>query len=129
MPCSGCLVRQIGIQSRGDRRGVRSTVGLLPAVAAGVLLTLYFVLREANRAHVVQRSDDPLVLRFELGLYTANLQANLNAVDAVVTACDPRPQVVILDLSRLPWLTSTILDGCYAIWRTSWTASTSGMPS
>ncbi|WP_234706186.1 SulP family inorganic anion transporter [Mycolicibacterium setense] len=87
------------------------TVGLLPAVAVGVLLTLYFVLREANRAHVVEVSGDPLVLRFELGLYTANLRANTEAVVALVGAREPRPQVVILDLSRLPWLTSTILDG------------------
>ncbi|WP_237164551.1 SulP family inorganic anion transporter [Mycolicibacterium peregrinum] len=87
------------------------TVGLLPAVAVGVLLTLYFVLREANRAHVVQISGDPLTLRFDLGLYTANLRANIDAVVAQVEACDPRPHVVILDLSRLPWLTSTILDG------------------
>ncbi|CQD17437.1 hypothetical protein BN970_03734 [Mycolicibacterium conceptionense] len=87
------------------------TVGLLPAVAAGVLLTLYFVLREANRAHVVQVGAQPLTLRFELGLYTANLRANLDAVLTKVAACEPRPDLVILDLSRLPWLTSTILDG------------------
>lgn len=87
------------------------TVGLLPAVAGGVLLTLYFVLREANRAHVVQVSVEPLVLRFDLGLYTANLRANVDAVLTKVAAAEPRPGVVILDLSRLPWLTSTILDG------------------
>ncbi|MEW2478917.1 SulP family inorganic anion transporter [Mycobacterium sp. NPDC049093] len=87
------------------------TVGLLPAVAVGVLLTLYFVLREANRAHVVQISGEPLTLRFELGLYTANLRANIDEVVAEVDACDPRPDVIVLDLSRLPWLTSTILDG------------------
>ncbi|WP_051288790.1 SulP family inorganic anion transporter [Mycobacterium sp. URHD0025] len=87
------------------------TVGLLPAVAAGVLLTLYFVLREANRAHVVQVNAHPLVLRFELGLYTANLRANIDAVAALVAACDPQPDAVVLDLSRLPWLSSTILDG------------------
>lgn len=87
------------------------TVGLLPAVACGVLLTLYFVLREANRAHVEQLSAEPLVLRFDLGLYTANLRANVDAVLTKVAAAEPRPDVVILDLSRLPWLTSTILDG------------------
>ncbi|OBJ98638.1 sulfate transporter [Mycolicibacterium fortuitum] len=87
------------------------TVGLLPAVAAGVLLTLYFVLREANRAHVVQVGTDPLVLRFDLGLYTANLRSNVDAVLTHVGAYTPRPAVVVLDLSRLPWLSSTILDG------------------
>lgn len=39
------------------------------------------------------------------------MRANIDAVVAQVEACDPRPHVVILDLSRLPWLTSTILDG------------------
>jgi sulfate permease, SulP family len=87
------------------------TVGLLPAVGVGVLLTLYYVLREANRSHVVQVGAHPLTLRFDLGLYTANLRANIDAVIAQVAACEPRPDVVILDLSRLPWLTSTILDG------------------
>jgi len=105
------------------------SVGLLPAVAAGVLLTLYFVLREANSAHVVQlvrRPDgswteravtaaavpaDPLVLRFQIGLYTANLRSNSQAVRQRALGADPRPRLVVLDLSQLPWVTSTILDG------------------
>lgn len=60
-------------------------------MAAGVALTLYSVLHEANQPHVVQvttQSDrwvdgaegtlsapaDPLVLRIQVQLYTANLR-------------------------------------------------------
>jgi sulfate permease, SulP family len=105
------------------------TVGLLPAVAVGVLLTLYFVLREVNHPHVVQMvrqagggwaegpenaaptPADPLVLRFQIGLYTANLRANTTVVRDLVLAREPHPATVVLDLSRLPRMTSTILDG------------------
>jgi MFS superfamily sulfate permease-like transporter len=105
------------------------TVGLLAAVGAGVLLTLYFVLREVNHAHVVQltrgssggwsegaegiltRPEDPLVIRTQIGLYTANLRANTDAVRAMVMACEPRPSTVVWVLSHQPRVTSTILDG------------------
>jgi MFS superfamily sulfate permease-like transporter len=100
------------------------SVGLLPAVAVGVLLTLYSVLREANHPHVVQviggvdgtentltRREDPLVVRTQLGLYTANLRANSDVVRRLVTSCEPRPRTVVLDLSRQPRVTSTILNG------------------
>ena len=105
------------------------TVGLLPAVAVGVLLTLYFVLREVNHPHVVQlvrqagggwaegpenaarTPSDPLVLRFQIGLYTANLRANTTVVRDLVLAREPPPATVVLDLSRLPRMTSTILEG------------------
>ena len=103
--------------------------GLLPAVAVGMLLTLYAVLHEANHPHVVQvvRRDgsywvdraegdpiepaDPLVLRAQVALYTANLRANANVVSGLVKACDPRPKTLVLDLSRQPKVSSTILDG------------------
>lgn len=104
------------------------TVGLLPAVAVGVLLTLYFVLREVNHPHVVQLtrlSDDawaatsenamtpadPLVLRFQIGLYTANLRTNIDVVRDLALTREPHPRTVVLDLSRLPRMTSTVLDG------------------
>jgi MFS superfamily sulfate permease-like transporter len=100
------------------------SVGRLPAVAVGVLLTLYSVLREANHPHVVQviggvdgtentltRREDPLVVRTQLGLYTANLRANSDVVRRLVTSCEPRPRTVVLDLSRQPRVTSTILNG------------------
>jgi len=101
----------------------------LPAVAVGMLLTLYAVLHEANHPHVVQvvRRDgsywvdraegdpiepaDPLVLRAQVALYTANLRANANVVSGLVKACDPRPKTLVLDLSRQPKVSSTILDG------------------
>jgi len=103
--------------------------GLLLAVAVGMLLTLYAVLHEANHPHVVQvvRRDgsywvdraegdpiepaDPLVLRAQVALYTANLRANANVVSGLVKACDPRPKTLVLDLSRQPKVSSTILDG------------------
>ena len=105
------------------------TAGLLPAVGAGVLMTLYFVLREVNHAHVVQlthstsgawlegtegeltRSEDPLVIRTQIGMYTASLRANADAVESMVTACEPRPETVVWVLSHQPRVTSTILDG------------------
>lgn len=101
------------------------TAGLLVAVAVGVALTLYLVLREVNHAHVVRLvrgsdawhapADDapcagPVVLRFEMGLYTGNLRANTDAVRAAVTAAG-NPAVVVLDLGRLPTMSTTVLDG------------------
>ncbi|MGV0741202.1 SulP family inorganic anion transporter [Mycolicibacterium sp. XJ870] len=101
------------------------TAGLLPAVAVGVLLTLYLVLRELNRAHVVPlvrygdnvwvardgAPGDPLVLRFEIGLYSANLRTNSEAVREMALTAVPHVTTVVLDLHQLPLVTSTILDG------------------
>jgi sulfate permease, SulP family len=102
--------------------------GLLPAVAVGVLLTLYAVLHEANHPHVVQliqRGDhwadaaegdpiqpaDPLVLRTQVPLYTANLRANTGVVTRLVTTREPPPKTLVLDLSRQSKVSTTILDG------------------
>ncbi|WFR72557.1 solute carrier family 23 protein [Prescottella defluvii] len=81
------------------------TAGLLPAVLAGVLLTLYLVLRELNRPHVSQLTrsvdggwrglgpdaplvaSDPLVLRVDTGLYTANVRANTREIGRRVGRC------------------------------------------
>lgn len=104
------------------------TVGLLPAVAAGVVLTLYSVLRELNRAHVAQlvsqhelwvegpenvlaEPADPLVVRTRLGLYTANLRPNVDGIRGMVSECSPAPAVLVWDLSAQPVLTSTMLNG------------------
>lgn len=85
------------------------TRGLLVAVLVGVLATLYLVLRELNRPHVTTVKDgDPLVLRFDTGLYTANLRANLNVVRTLIES--GRPGTVVLDLSRLSILTVAALD-------------------
>ncbi|MBX7433220.1 STAS domain-containing protein [Mycobacterium sp. Y57] len=109
------------------------TAGLLRAIAVGVVLTLYLVLREINTPNVIRlvRQDgagwheaietagatetaaaptDPLVLRFGTALYTANLRSNTAAVHTFVEAAG-FPGTVILDLRRLPKMSSTVLDG------------------
>ncbi|MFC9553832.1 SulP family inorganic anion transporter [Rhodococcus sp. NPDC056960] len=106
--------------------------GLLPAVAVGVAFTLYLVLRELNRPHVVQLQKDahgqwragdedaptapadPLVLRVNVGLYTANVRANTIAIRqrlGVVEGGDPTvvPRTLILDCSRLQKLSVTVM--------------------
>ncbi|MBV6754898.1 SulP family inorganic anion transporter [Rhodococcus opacus] len=106
--------------------------GLLPAVAVGVAFTLYLVLRELNRPHVVQMQKDahgqwragdedaptvradPLVLRLNVGLYTANVRANTVAIRrrlGVVEGGDPSavPRTLILDCSRLQKVTLTVI--------------------
>ncbi len=104
------------------------TAGLLPAVAAGVVLMLYSVLRELNKAHIAQLTEqdgrwvdgpenrlrasaDPLIIRSRVALYTANLRPNADSVRAIVTQCSPRPKTVVWDLSAQPAVSSTILDG------------------
>ena len=104
------------------------TVGLLAAVAGGVLLTLYVVLRETNRPHITQltrhdghwiegpanvlsTSADPLVVRTRIGLYTANLRPNTATIRALMSECAPRPATLVWDLSDQPVITSTIMGG------------------
>ncbi|MBF4997427.1 SulP family inorganic anion transporter [Nocardia sp. BSTN01] len=105
-------------------------MGLLPAVAAGVAATLYLVLRELDRPHVVQltRGADgrwtggiptaatepanPLVLRIASGLYTANVRANTEGirrrVDEVAAVGHP-VRTVVLDCSWIPDVTLTVM--------------------
>ncbi|WP_430335416.1 SulP family inorganic anion transporter [Rhodococcus sp. ACT016] len=101
------------------------TAGLLPAVLAGVLLTLYLVLRELNRPHVSQLTrnveggwralepdappvaSDPLVLRIDSGLYTANVRANTREVGRRVG--EIRPTTLVIDCSRLTQVTTTVM--------------------
>ncbi|MDV7084730.1 SulP family inorganic anion transporter [Rhodococcus opacus] len=106
--------------------------GLLPAVGVGVLFTLYLVLRELNRPHIVQLQKDahgqwrageedaptvpadPLVLRLNAGLYTANVRANMSAIRVragVVEDGDRSsvPSTLILDCSRLQKVTLTVM--------------------
>lgn len=107
---------------------VALTVGLLPAVAVGVLLTLYAVLHNANQPHVVQVGDhdgisadgpeselvqpaDPLVLRPQVALYTANLRANTATIRVMALSADPPPKTLVVDLSRQLTISTTILDG------------------
>ncbi|MFF0498171.1 SulP family inorganic anion transporter [Nocardia aobensis] len=105
-------------------------MGLLPAVAVGVVATLYLVLRELNRPHVVQltRGADgrwaagtptaatepanPLVLRVASGLYTANVRSNTEGirrrVDELAAAGHP-VHTVVLDCSWIPDVTLTVM--------------------
>ncbi|MGW4350991.1 SulP family inorganic anion transporter [Nocardia sp. NPDC004582] len=108
------------------------TAGLLPAVAVGVVATLYLVLRELNRPHIEQLvrvgtgewtanapdaptvAADPLVLRVASGLYTANVRANITAIrDRVneLMAAGNAPRALILDCSSIPDVTITVLRG------------------
>lgn len=57
------------------------------------------------------RAASPMVVRTQIGLYTANLRANTDAVRAMVVRCEPRPATVVWVLSHQPRMTSTILDG------------------
>ena len=106
------------------------TAGLLSAVAVGVALTLLWVLRELDHAHVVEirRRDDGswaavddetaagsdldvpgvLVLRVTAPLYTANVRASS---DAITERCrQRRPAVVVVDARALGRLSVTVLD-------------------
>lgn len=105
------------------------TAGLLPAVAVGVAATLYLVLRELNRPHVVQltrtggewdaglpsaatTAADPLVLRVASGLYTANVRANVRRIRARVdelAAAGRRPAVLVIDCSWISEVTVTVM--------------------
>ncbi len=101
------------------------TAGLLPAVLAGVLLTLYLVLRELDRPHISQLireveggwravdpdehpvHSDPLVLRVDSGLYTANVRANTREIARRVEQA--RPSALVIDCSRLTQVTTTVM--------------------
>lgn len=85
------------------------TQGLLIAVLVGVIATLYLVLRELDRPHVTTvAGGDPMVLRFDTGLYTANVRANLDVVTDLAIAA--KPEYLILDLSRISMLPLAVLD-------------------
>ncbi|MDG3009485.1 STAS domain-containing protein [Rhodococcus sp. D2-41] len=107
--------------------------GLLPAVAVGVIFTLYLVLRELDRAHIVQlhrnerghwrpggESDptvaaDPLVLRINSALYTANVRTTVRAIESRSgigeDAESSRPRALVLDASRAYKVSTTVMHG------------------
>ncbi|MEV5650168.1 SulP family inorganic anion transporter [Nocardia sp. NPDC052254] len=106
------------------------TLGLLPAVAVGVVATLYLVLHELDRAHVVQLTRtgagrwvsgtptaatepaNPLVLRVASGLYTANVRANTQRIRGrIQESADAghRVSAVVLDCSWIPDVTTTVM--------------------
>lgn len=101
--------------------------GLLAAVAVGVGATLLLVLRELNRVDVVELRRSPtgelrpavegdeaepgvLALRLNAPLYTANVRGATHRLLDRVAATDPRPQLVVLDVTALGQVSVTVLD-------------------
>jgi SulP family sulfate permease len=113
------------------------TAGLLVAVVAGVLMTLFLVLREIDQSRLSplvaapgggwttdpDSDGDPtpetlprpvpgaLMLRFDIGLYTANTRRTTDRVVALARGSRPVPTAVVLESSALRLVTSTVLDG------------------
>jgi len=82
--------------------------GLLPAVFAGVVLTLGLVLHALNQPHFTSsRVGDTLTVRLTASLYTANVRATRQAIEAL---CDAAVKVIVLDLSALTATSLTVLD-------------------
>ncbi len=88
------------------------TVGLLPAVGAGVALTLILVLRELNtpKLEVIGEQDGRLAVHLARGLYTANALAYEHAVIDLTTDRTEAVRIVILDAKRQDVVTITILE-------------------
>lgn len=87
------------------------TVGLLAAVAAGVVVTLALVLRALNKVRLaVERPrDDALVVTVSSTMYTANVLETENAVLAAVDEARP-VRTVVLDLPEMRETSVTVLD-------------------
>lgn len=90
------------------------SVGLLPAVAVGVIITLVIVLREINkpRLSVTGRTGTAFGIHLGRGLYTANALENERAIIELVEAqlqAEPT-DAVVLDLERLEAISITVLD-------------------
>ncbi|GAA3878192.1 solute carrier family 26 protein [Leifsonia kafniensis] len=87
------------------------TVGLLPAVAVGVVLTLVMVLHELNRPRVDVLSSQPgkLALKLDSPLYTANVLSTIRALQGEIDTAG-RPARVVLDVSVLRILTVMVID-------------------
>jgi SulP family sulfate permease len=89
------------------------SVGLLAAVAVGVVLTLVMVLHELNRPRVDVLSSDPsrsrLALKLESPLYTANVLSTIRALQDEIEAAG-RPARVVLDVSVLRILSVMVID-------------------
>ncbi|MGH8774692.1 MAG: SulP family inorganic anion transporter [Jiangellaceae bacterium] len=107
---------------------VALAANLLAGVVAGVVLTLYFVLRILNHPVIVELrrptgstqlqpardGDEPvpgmLVLRIEGGLYTMNVRGvQANLMERIETQ-DPRPEVLLLDVSGTADTSVTVMD-------------------
>ena len=88
------------------------TLGLLPAVLVGVVVTLVLVLRELNtpRLELGERRGDAVAVHLGRGLYTGNVQENERAIIALARAQQPPITALVLDLERLYVVSITILD-------------------
>ncbi|WP_345763332.1 SulP family inorganic anion transporter [Diaminobutyricibacter sp. McL0608] len=87
------------------------TVGLLAAVAAGVLLTLFTVLHELNRQRVSGSEPFPggIVISLFGGLYSANVLRTLETIEGL--AADAAPiRYALLDASPLRLTSVAVVD-------------------
>ncbi len=87
------------------------TVGLLAAVAVGVLLTLFSVLHELNRQRVAGSAPFPggIVISLLGGLYTANVVRTLQEIEMLAVQAAPI-RFVLLDASPLRLTSVTVVD-------------------
>ena len=109
--------------------GAGLVFGLLPAVLIGVLLTLFLVLRELDRAGLTELQPTAgdgdlriagsagtapvpglLVLRHDAPLYTANIRSVHRKIIAAVDALPAAPDVLVLDCSAVAMLPVTVID-------------------
>ncbi len=87
------------------------SIGLLAAVAAGVLLTLVDVLHELNRQRVAGATTFPNGILIELigPLYTANVVGTQQQIETLVEDAAP-VRFAVLDASPLRLTSVTVLD-------------------
>nr|WP_167150265.1 SulP family inorganic anion transporter [Lysinibacter cavernae] len=88
------------------------SVGLLPAVAAGVVLTLGLVLHELNKPRIEARPLDGggLSIRVLSPLYTANLLSTTQAIAAAAQEAEAG-SVIALDFSTQNVVSVMVIDG------------------
>ncbi len=87
------------------------TVGLLAAVAVGVLLTLVSVLHELNRQRVAGATPFPggIVISLISAMYTANVIGTVRQIETL--AADAAPiRFVVLDASPIRLTSVTVVD-------------------
>ncbi|MFI9489535.1 SulP family inorganic anion transporter [Promicromonospora sp. NPDC052451] len=105
------------------------TAGLLPAVGAGVVLTLFLVLRAVSRSAVRPLHPAPdggwttnpppdgeaapprlMLLHLDRTIYTGNARPTQDAVLAAALAADPPPRAVVLEGTAVERATVPLLD-------------------
>ncbi|MEV5571880.1 SulP family inorganic anion transporter [Spirillospora sp. NPDC052269] len=88
--------------------------GLLAAVGAGIVITLWLLLRELGRPelYAARPADAPglLLVRLDTYLYTANVRAMAEDLVDAVCAARPAARVVVLGLPAQRDLNATVLD-------------------